>query len=381
MRLPLWTLLLCVAASGTAGVQAQNGPPVAVDDAYETATGDNLSVDDPGVLSNDSDPDDDPLTASLVDGPLSGGVANLLPDGSFEYEPPDGFRGTDSFTYRAFDGTDFSDVATVEVEVVGTPQFAAFVDETLFLSAVAALGLDATVESFEDDAVWGGVRSTIPGGNFTAPSVTSLGVEWRANNPTSQVTTSTGPPRTGQWGFYALPHGNYATGTDCHLPGNCTDGFVGTTSPPLYAVGGWITAFWGSKIEMILDGTRVVGFGDDAGVGSPHEFFGVVDAAGFHSFEYHELEGTAEDAKYIWADDFTFGTLAGITLTVIRGPGPAEITLQWLGGQPGFSLYRSQEPSDVTDPSHELGQTAGRVWTDLPPPAPGQVVYYQVATP
>ena len=33
------------------------------------------------------------------------------------YEPPEGFEGKDSFTYRAFDGTSFSDVTVVEIEI------------------------------------------------------------------------------------------------------------------------------------------------------------------------------------------------------------------------------------------------------------------------
>jgi len=376
-RLLVGVVALSACAAGNA--QAQNDPPVAQDDTYETAAADNLSVDAPGVLDNDSDPDGDPLTAVLVDDPVSGGVANLSSDGSFEYEPPDGFIGVDNFTYQAFDGADFSEVATVEVTVTGAPQFAVFVDETAFLNAAAALGLDATVESYEDDDVWGGVRSTIPGGNYTAPSITSMGIRWTANNPVSQVTTSNGPARTGAWGFYTLPHGSYLTGIDCHLPGNCTDGFIGSSSPTLYAVGGWITAISGSKIEMFLDGTKHVDFGDGSIVGSGHQFFGVVDPAGFRSFEIHELEGTIDDAKYIWADDCTFGTPAGITLSVIPGPTPFDVTLQWLGGQPGFTVYGSPDPANVTDPVNELGQTPGRVWADVPPP--GNVFFYRITAP
>jgi len=375
-----WIVCAIVAGSlGAGAAWAENAPPEAQDDVYETAAGDNLSVDDPGVLDNDDDADGDPLTAILVDDPVSGGVANLFEDGSFEYEPPDGFVGVDSFTYQAFDGVDVSNVATVEVTVTGSPQFAIFVDEAAFLAATAALGLDTTVESYEDDAIWGGVRSTIPGGNFTAPAVTSLGVRWTGNNPVSEVTTSNGPPRTGLWGFYELPHGSYLTGIDCHLPGNCTDGFIGTSSPTLYAVGGWIEGFFGSKIEMFLDGDRLVSFGGDSIVGNIHEFFGVVDPGGFHSFEIHELEGTNEDAKYIWADDFVFGTPAGITMSVLRGAAPGDVMLQWLGGSPGFSVYRSSDPTNVTDPINRLGDTSARWWQDTPPP--GGIFFYRILSP
>jgi len=112
-------VLLALLAIGTTRIDA--AAPVAEDDLYGTASGNNLSVDPPGVLANDSDDDGDPLTAVLVSAPVSGGVVNVFDDGGFEYEPPAGFTGTDSFTYQAYDGNDLSNVATVEVTVSGTP--------------------------------------------------------------------------------------------------------------------------------------------------------------------------------------------------------------------------------------------------------------------
>jgi len=41
--------------------------PEAVDDVYTTPPGVNLRVDPPGVLANDTDSDEDPLMAILVD--------------------------------------------------------------------------------------------------------------------------------------------------------------------------------------------------------------------------------------------------------------------------------------------------------------------------
>ena len=39
----------------------------------------------------------------------------LNPDGSFTYTPNASFDGTDSFTYRAFDGTTTGNIATVTI--------------------------------------------------------------------------------------------------------------------------------------------------------------------------------------------------------------------------------------------------------------------------
>src|SRR5262249_20163141 len=65
---------------------------------------------------NDSDADGDPLTASVVSGP-SHGMASLAGDGSFTYTPDYGFYGIDTFTYHDFDGTSYSNTATVTINV------------------------------------------------------------------------------------------------------------------------------------------------------------------------------------------------------------------------------------------------------------------------
>jgi|GEM_PF-3243418 len=96
--------------------------PSAVPDAYRTGAGTRLNVDATrGVLANDTDTDQDELTAELVSGPAQGTLA-LSPDGAFSYTPADGFTGSDSFQYRAWDGTQHSAAVTVTitVEVVNT---------------------------------------------------------------------------------------------------------------------------------------------------------------------------------------------------------------------------------------------------------------------
>jgi VCBS repeat-containing protein len=89
------------------------------DDAYTTAEDTALTVAAPGVLGNDSDADGDTLSAELGSGP-SHGVVSLNADGSFTYTPAANFNGSDSFTYRASDGTLASNLATVTVTVSAT---------------------------------------------------------------------------------------------------------------------------------------------------------------------------------------------------------------------------------------------------------------------
>ena len=94
-----------------------NRAPVAVNDSYETlARWPLVLAADVGVLANDSDPDGDPLTATLVGGASNGPLA-LNADGGFTYTPNNDFDGVDSFTYRASDGLTTSNLATVTITV------------------------------------------------------------------------------------------------------------------------------------------------------------------------------------------------------------------------------------------------------------------------
>jgi thermitase len=93
-----------------------NAPPSAVDDAYSTAEDVVFSIAAPGILSNDSDKDGDPLTASRVSGPANG-TLTLNANGGFTYAPALNFNGSDSFTYKAYDGKAYSNVATVTLTV------------------------------------------------------------------------------------------------------------------------------------------------------------------------------------------------------------------------------------------------------------------------
>jgi VCBS repeat-containing protein len=93
-----------------------NVAPVAVDDTYNVDQDETLTVLAPGVLGNDTDGNNDPLTAVLGN-PVSHGTLTLNTDGSFTYTPTTGFSGTDSFTYQANDGSINSNMAAVTVTV------------------------------------------------------------------------------------------------------------------------------------------------------------------------------------------------------------------------------------------------------------------------
>jgi hypothetical protein len=107
-----------VTATTTATVQivVPPQPPVAVNDSYKVKKNKTLTVATPGVLANDTDPNGDPLTATLAL-TTPHGTLTLNSNGSFTYKPALNFTGTDTFTYKAKDATLFSNVATVTIKV------------------------------------------------------------------------------------------------------------------------------------------------------------------------------------------------------------------------------------------------------------------------
>jgi VCBS repeat-containing protein len=93
-----------------------NDPPVANDDNYTTDEDTTLDISEPGVLANDTDPENDPMTAVLIDD-VSHGTLNLNSNGGFDYTPDTDYYGTDSFTYQAYDGLEYSNTATVTITI------------------------------------------------------------------------------------------------------------------------------------------------------------------------------------------------------------------------------------------------------------------------
>jgi hypothetical protein len=98
--------------------KAANSPPVAnnqdIDVIQNTATPITLTA---------TDPDNNPLTYSIVSQPPNGSVTPTTPGGPARtYTPDTNHLGPDSFTFRANDGTVNSNTATVNIDVIEQPQ-------------------------------------------------------------------------------------------------------------------------------------------------------------------------------------------------------------------------------------------------------------------
>jgi filamentous hemagglutinin family protein len=117
----------------TVTITSKNYIPVAQPDSYDVVHNVNLSpAVDQGIITGvvpaingDTDADHDTLTPYLSDGSTTGttaqgGQVTLNSDGSFSYDPPANYVGSDSFTYYASDGYNNSTPVEVTINVTNT---------------------------------------------------------------------------------------------------------------------------------------------------------------------------------------------------------------------------------------------------------------------
>tara|TARA_B100001057_G_scaffold144445_1_gene144315 strand:+ start:635 stop:4471 length:3837 start_codon:yes stop_codon:yes gene_type:complete len=107
----------------TINVNAVNDPPTSEDTAAETNEDSPTSL---GLNAQDIEgPLNDQFFYSIVTQPANGtaSVASTAPNNTCEYTPNENFYGTDTFTFRASDGTDDGNIATVTVTVTPVDDF------------------------------------------------------------------------------------------------------------------------------------------------------------------------------------------------------------------------------------------------------------------
>ncbi len=108
-------------ASGVATLTVVDTPPVAHNDSYSVVENTLRTVSaSAGVLANDTDANNDTLTAVLATN-VTHGTLNLGSNGGFTYLPATNYFGTDIFYYRANDGASNSSVASVTLTILAPP--------------------------------------------------------------------------------------------------------------------------------------------------------------------------------------------------------------------------------------------------------------------
>jgi len=129
-------------------VHRPNNPPVAVDDSDTTL--ENTTVTIP-VLSNDTDPDGDPLSVHDFDALSAQGGTVVQVLNSLEYTPAVGFDGIDTFTYRCSDGFDISNTATVTVDVQNVNNPPVAVDDVALTDEDVPIVIDVLANDTDPD--------------------------------------------------------------------------------------------------------------------------------------------------------------------------------------------------------------------------------------
>ena len=116
-------------AAQTFTITITNLPPTAIADTASVAENDAAGVTF-NVLSNDTDPEGDPLSvASYDDSTIANGSVTSNGAGSFTYTPAAHFAGTDSFTYTVTDGNGGTSTALVTITVTPVPDPPATADD------------------------------------------------------------------------------------------------------------------------------------------------------------------------------------------------------------------------------------------------------------
>jgi VCBS repeat-containing protein len=259
-------------ATVTITVGGVNDAPTAAPDAYSTAEDTTLTVAAPGVLGNDTDPDGNPLTAVLVS-PPSRGSLTLNANGSFTYMPAANLNGTDSFTYRASDGSLSSAPATVTITVTaandaprvtvaaggscGTNDRSGTINLTVsdVESGPATLRLSAT--SSNPALVPGG--NVAFGGSDAARTLTATSVAGRTGTAVLTVTVSDGQATGSDLVTVRVGGGS----NDTLAGGPATNLFFGQNGNDTLTGGGGIDLLCGGNGDDTLSG----GAGDDTLVG------------------------------------------------------------------------------------------------------------------
>jgi hypothetical protein len=235
-----------------------NSAPVANNDSYtfneDTTLTTTANAAPFGVLHNDTDADNDPLTAKLLSNPAHGVLTFNLNDGSFTYAPFANFNGTDTFTYQAYDGIATSNTATVTLNVTAVNDVPIANDDNLTIQNGGPVTIQKAVilnNDIDPDLTY---RTTIFGNNFeglaTQPYLGSYGgtgadgtdwgeipAGWTRDNTTTPAPASPTTPGTEFFGWHAADIDSWISEQGDQARSSFTRGGAGSHGTVLIADG------------------------------------------------------------------------------------------------------------------------------------------------
>jgi len=145
--------------------------------ALETVNAANTAMASGNVLTNDSDPDGDDLTAvAQTVASADGGTVTIASNGSFTYTAASGIRGTDSFSYTAEDAYGAETTGTVDISNVFTNRAPTAVAETVnAANASTASGNVLTANSDPDGDSLSAIAQTVTTTNGNTVTINTNG--------------------------------------------------------------------------------------------------------------------------------------------------------------------------------------------------------------
>jgi hypothetical protein len=148
-------------------LEAPNRPPVAVDDAALVVNGGSVTIP---IAFNDSDPDGDPLTISIIAAPDAALGAARLAGGQMVFDAVPGASGLATVAYRVDDGEATDDAivrVTVQPCAVAPPDAPDLFFQTGYQQPIA---IDLTAAAKNGDIVQVGAPLGVPSGVYTPPA-------------------------------------------------------------------------------------------------------------------------------------------------------------------------------------------------------------------
>ena len=154
----------------SAPVTPGNNAPVANDQAVTTSEGTPVAV-----TLNATDADGNTLNYTVVSNPAHGNLSGIAP--ALTYTPDTGYNGSDSFTFKANDGTVDSNTATVSITVtpvtpgnsepVANNQSVTTIENTSVAVTLTATGGNTLTYTVVSNPVNGTLSGTAPALNYT----------------------------------------------------------------------------------------------------------------------------------------------------------------------------------------------------------------------